>query len=303
VIAFGHGTTGIQVPCAPSLSDTLLDQAPLVVNFTKLGYAVAFADYQGLGADGVHPYLDARTAGLNMIDAVRALRATFPDVSDRWAAFGGSQGGGAAWAADEQAASYAPELHLVGAVSLSPAADMTGMVDKAMRGTLTGDQAPLMQWVLASLGRLHPDFNLDDFRRGVAAQNWEALSACSGALVHVRGEVAKELGPYDLAPSDPRAAQQLRSFLQSWALPQKRLSAPLSIVYGADDTYIDPPWTTAAIARACALGGNIVWRLEKDRGHADIDQSDQPDWLGDRFAGKPVTSDCRTDATIGSGAH
>ena len=41
---------------------------------------MAFADYR-VGAPGVHPYTDARTAGLNMIDAVRALRHTYPDVS------------------------------------------------------------------------------------------------------------------------------------------------------------------------------------------------------------------------------
>ena len=36
--------------------------------------------------------LGSRTTGLNMIDAVRALRPTFPDVSDRWVAVGDSQG-------------------------------------------------------------------------------------------------------------------------------------------------------------------------------------------------------------------
>ena len=35
----------------------------------------------------------ARTAGLNMIDAVRALRFTFKNVSNRWMALGHSQGG------------------------------------------------------------------------------------------------------------------------------------------------------------------------------------------------------------------
>lgn len=292
VVAFGHGTTGIQQPCAPSLSDNLLDQAPVVAGFIKLGYAVAFTDYQGLGAAGDHPYLDAKTAGLNIIDAVRALRATFPDVSTRFAAFGGSQGGGAVWAADEQAAGYAPELTMVGAVALSPAADLTGLVDKAAQGTLTADQRPLFQWVLASLSRLHPDLNLDDFRRGVAARNWEALSACSGPLVHVRAAVAPDIGPYDLAPSGPVAAGRLRDLLGNWSLPQQKLSAPLSVVYGTADTYIDPQWTTHALAAACARGGIVVWRLENGKGHADIDANDQVSWLADRFLGKSPANDC-----------
>lgn len=292
VVAFGHGTTGIQQPCAPSLSENLLGQAPVVAGFIKLGFAVAFADYQGLGAEGNHPYLDARTAGRNIIDAVRALRATFPDISSQFGAFGGSQGGGAVWAADEQVAEYAPELTLVGAVALSPAADMVGLVDKAQRGTLTADQRPLMQWVLESLGRLHPQLNLDDFRHGVAAANWKALSACAGALVHTRAEVAPDIGAFDFAPSSPTAAAALTGLLRDWALPQRPLAAPLSVVYGTSDTYIDPDWTTRAIAGACERGGTVRWRLEEGKGHADIDAADQIAWLVDRFQDKPLANGC-----------
>ena len=99
VIALAHGTTGIDYPCAPSLSANLLGNVVFVQGFVNLGFAVALADYQGLGAPGVHPYTDNRTAGRNVIDSVRALRHTFRDISNRWAVFGGSQGGGAAWAA------------------------------------------------------------------------------------------------------------------------------------------------------------------------------------------------------------
>ena len=60
-------------PCPIRCSDS----RDLVLGFVKSGYAVALPDYQGLGEDGVHPYTDAKTAGLNMIDAVRALRHTF----------------------------------------------------------------------------------------------------------------------------------------------------------------------------------------------------------------------------------
>src|SRR5262249_17510470 len=157
-----------------------------------------------------HPYADSRTAGLNMIDAVRALRTTFHGVSTRWGAYGGSQGGGAAWAADEQARTYAAELNLVGAVAISPAADLTGIVDKVKEGTLTEDQQPAFQGVIESLARVYPDINRDDYRRGPAAQYWDVLSACSGPMVHDRGNAAKLLGPRDLAPSNPEAANRLR---------------------------------------------------------------------------------------------
>ena len=292
VISFGHGTTGLDEPCAPSLSDSLLGAATIVASYAHLGYAVALADYQGLGAPGVHPYPDARTAGLNMIDAVRALRRTFPDVSNRWAAVGGSQGGGAAWAADEQAASYAPDLDLVGVVAYVPPANVAGVVDKAMTDTMTTDQQLAFLGIVESLARLHPDVDRDDYRRGVAARYWDALTACSGPKAADREEAAAALQPADTTPATPAAADRVRKLLQAWAVPQKPLSAPLSVVYGGRDTFIDAQWTTDAIARACALGGTVYGDLQPDKGHGDVDVAARFDWLADRFAGKPALNSC-----------
>ena len=292
VVAFAHGTTGINGECGPSLSDTLRNLVAAARLLTDRGYAVALPDYQGLGTKGVHPYADSRTAGLNVIDAVRALRNTFPHVSDRWAAVGDSQGGGASWAADEQAADYAPELHLVGAVATSPAADLIGLVDKAARGTLTDDQRPVVQLIVESLARLHPDVNRDDFRRGAAVQDWDVLSACTGAKAYQRAAAIKKLAPTDIGPRTPQATDQLRGLLAQWALPQKPLSAPLSVWYGAKDSFIDPDWTTTALQRACALGGVITIELDPTKGHSQADITTQLDWVADRFAGKPPRNDC-----------
>ncbi|MBJ7339081.1 lipase family protein [Mycolicibacterium sp.] len=293
VIAFGHGTTGIDEPCALSLSDSLLGQIAAVQTFTAKGYAVAVADYQGLGADGIHPYADSLTAGYNVIDAVRALRSTFKDVSTRWVGWGGSQGGGAVWAADEQASTYAPELDLLGAIVVSPVADMVGLVDKAQAGTLTNDQGPALQLIIESLARLNPDLNRDDYRHGAAAEYWDTLSACSGKLVNDRNAAIEKLTPKDFAPTTPEAAQRLRDLIGAYALPQRRLSAPLAVEYGGKDTFIDYPWTAAAIERACQLGGVLEWRFSPDKGHSEGDAAYELQWIADRFAGKRVTNECR----------
>jgi hypothetical protein len=294
VVALGHGTTGVDELCAPSGSASLLGLVEGVVGYVKLGYAVALTDYQGLGSPGVHPYTDSRTAGLNMIDSVRALRHTFSDVSDRWAAVGGSQGGGAAWAANELAATYAPELDLVGALAYVPVTNVSGLVDNAMAGRLTTDQATLYEMVVESLTRLHNDINHDDFRRGAAAKYWDALTACSGSKVSDRLAAAQELQPGDLGPSSRAAADRLRGLLEGWAIPQQRLSAPLSVVYGGKGSFIDAQWTTDAISRACTLGGTVAWDLQPDKAHGDVDIEPQLAWLADRFAGKAATNECPT---------
>lgn len=294
VVAFGHGTLGIDNECAPSLSPDLSSYIGVVRVLTKLGLAVAFPDYQGLGAKGVHPYADSKTAGLNMIDAVRALHRTFPDVSTKWAAMGGSQGGGAAWAADEQAGSYAPELNLVGAAATSPPTDLTGLVDKAQEGTLTTEQGAVTQAIIESLARLHPDLDRDLYRHGTAKEYWNAMSACSDDTAFQRGEALKKLGPNDFTPANADAAIHLRDLLAQWALPQKPLSAPLYVWYGGGDPFIDAAWTEAGIKRACELGGTITIDFDPNGGHNPATGAAVLAWLADRFAGKPAPNDCKS---------
>jgi hypothetical protein len=216
-----------------------------------------------------------------------------PDVSPRWAGIGHSQGGGAIWSANEQAAGYTPELQLVGTAAMSPAADLTGMVDKAQQGKLTTDQFQALQWTLASLARLHPDLNLDDYRRGVAAEHWDELSACIGYPLIAREEAVHARGPFDLGPATPEAADKLRALLQKWALPQGPLTAPLSVAYGDNDETIDYEWTSKAIERACALGGTIDITLEHGRGHPNIDVTSQFKWVIERFLGQPAVNECK----------
>lgn len=293
VVAVAHGANGINEACAPSLSDTLLGQAPLVRGMLDEGYAVVVPDYQGLGAPGIHPFMDARTAGYNIIDGVRALRVAYRDTAARWGAFGQSQGGAAVWSAAENAKTYAPDVEMVGAVAISPPADVTGAVTKAAEGTLTREQVGTAQWLIASLSRLDPDFPLDDYRRGVATDKWDVLSQCSSPSGGDRDKALKSLEDGDLAPSSPEAADLLRSLLRKWALPQQPLEAPLFVLYGGKDKYIDADWTTDALHRACELGGApLQWELDPEAGHDVPDIKERLEWLRDRFAAKPVASDC-----------
>jgi hypothetical protein len=283
VIGLAHGSTGILRACAPSLHPDLLGSAVLVGAYVRLGYAVALPDYQGLGAPGTHPYLDAAVAGRNLIDAVRALRAVYPDASRRWLAAGLSQGGGAAWSANEQASTYGGGLDLVGSVSVSPAADMTGLAVEATNGTLPATQRPVLQWVLASLARTRDDFDLDQYRSPAIAPDWDTLSECNRQDVPARTSAMQRIGPLDLRPATPAAAARLVDLMRSWALPQHPASAPMLVVYGSADLYVNPAWTTAAIARARALGDDITADLQPGRGHVDVNTSRVQPWIDQRF--------------------
>lgn len=293
VVALAHGTTGINEDCNPSGSVDLWSLDEPVIGYVKSGYAVALADYEGLGEEGVHPYLDAKTAGFNVIDSVRALRNTFDDVSTRWFAFGGSQGGAAAWAANEQAAPYAPELDLVGAVANSPTANVSGLVAKAQQGTLTEDQMRVFIAIVETAARKDSAVDRDDFRRGPGALYWVQLLGCDPRTAQNRAAATKRLTAGDFTPRTPEAADRIRALLTRWSLPQRALSAPLSVTFGAADTFIDAQWTNDAIGEQCALGGVVRWYIQEGKGHGDVDIAPQFAWMNDRFAGVPVVDQCR----------
>jgi len=295
VIVFGHGTVGIHSDCAPSSSPSLAGAADAVRALLSLGYILVVPDYQGLGTDtGYHPYLDASTEGYNLIDAARATRKLLPTASDRWVAFGVSQGGQASWAANELNATYGgPDLHLVGSVSVSPAADIGGLADLAWAGQLSPQQRIAMVLILDTLKIEHPELNLDDYRRGGAQDNWALLSGCSADSTDQRLEVADALSPDDLRPVNEAATDQLRNHLiQMSGLPRSPASAPSLVLQGDLDQLIPVAWTDAAVQRACDMGAEIASFVAVGRGHGDFDPIEALDWMQQRFRGDPPSSTC-----------
>jgi pimeloyl-ACP methyl ester carboxylesterase len=293
VVAFGHPPTGIQPECAPSLSPTLLDSSVIVTALVQAGYVVTVPDYQGLGVDQTyHPYLDSTTVGYNLIDSVRAVRKIVPDASNRWVALGVSQGGQATWAANELMDNYGYETGLLGSVSISPPSDLSGLADAAAADQLTRDQQQALQAFLATLKKAYNDFPLDDFRRGVARDKWDVLSACQGAAMKQRPNVVDQIGPDDLRPISPDALATLHGFLEKTSLPQAPAQAPMLVIYGGQDSLIPPAWTERALGKACNMGDVVQIQMLPDKGNEDIDVSSAFDWIGARFGGLPAQDDC-----------
>ncbi|WP_072806223.1 lipase family protein [Rhodococcoides yunnanense] len=293
VIAYGHGTTGVLPDCAPSTDPELLGSSQIVAALVRAGYVVAVSDYQGLGLDATyHPYLDARTAANNLIDSVRAAKRLVPGTSDRWLAFGGSQGGQASWAANELASTYGAGLQIVGSVSLVPAADISGLAQAAADGTLTTDQKPLLQWILVGLAKSHQEIDLDDYRRGVVKDRWDELSACGGPRAADRTALAAQIDNDDLRPSTPEATRALEAYLREMSLPTAPASAPMLVIYGGRDSLISQAWTDRAIAAGCESGESIQSVLQPDAGHADVDGAAAFPWIEERFDGAPAISYC-----------
>ncbi|WP_436500738.1 lipase family protein [Actinokineospora sp. HUAS TT18] len=140
LVAYAAGTQGMADECAPSrqLSVGSEYEGPFVEGLITRGYAVVLTDYQGLGTEGDHTYMNRVVQGRAVLDSLRAAqRLTAADVPDNGpvAIHGYSQGGGAAAAAAELAPTYAGELKLKGVSAGAVPADLF-KVARALDGGL-----------------------------------------------------------------------------------------------------------------------------------------------------------------------
>lgn len=293
VLSFGHGTTGVLNKCAPSRFPTLPGNGLMMQAMVLNGFAVAMTDYQGLGVPGYyHPFLDAKTFGFNMIDAVRASRRVGADLSSEWVGFGHSLGGMAAWAAADEAGNYGQGLDLKGTLVMAPAADMSGMADSAWNGTLTDDQRVALVFVLQSLSWSHPDLDLTRYRRGYTAEHWDELLDCLPPNLDDILKTRSKMTNADLKPETAADRDRLRDLLEQMALPLNKLTSPMMIVYGTQDTLVDLPWFEKAVSRACAQGDSIQIEKSIGQGHSDLDSTYGLPWLRDRLTGQTVPDSC-----------
>jgi pimeloyl-ACP methyl ester carboxylesterase len=297
MVAFGHRATGIRPQCAPSYSPTLLGESATVIELVEAGYVVTVPDYQGLGLDKTyHPFLDSTTEGYNLIDSIGAVRKLVPDTSRKWIAFGIGQGGQATWAANELVENHGLSLNLLGAVSVSPIADIDGLADAAAAGTLTTDQKLALPAFLAALENTYGKdvINLDDYRHGGAQKNWDELLACDTESSDQRAQLAEQISADDLRPSSSDALDSLRGFLRKTTLPQGPTNAPMLVIYGGRDPLIPRDWTDGAVDRACGMGDVIQTEYQPDKGGADIDVSSALGWISDRLKGIAVVNQCES---------
>jgi dienelactone hydrolase len=305
VISFAHGTTGIGNNCGPAQQPDLQGYSPIVEALLANKYAVALTDYEGLGEQGSHFYLEPRTAAFNTIDAVRAMRDISPAVSSHWVAVGHSQGGQAVWAANELNSYYGDGLQLDGSVALAPAANVTGVADLAWSRSLTDEQRALLPLVIVGVARYTPGLDVHSFLRGAAqdASGW--MRRCEvtdsppptglSAPVPWQGVVDRVSESNDLRPATSHDVAALRDALRRVALPQRSLGEPMLVITGLRDALVLPGWVESAVSQSCELGGRVEYLEVPDADHNEVVWKRSRivmQWIADRFAGLAAPSNC-----------
>ena len=300
VVTWGHGTTGLGDNCAPSLAADTSSPPPANAMLDR-GWEIATSDYVGLGTPGVTPYLAGTSAARNVIDIVRAARQlSAAHASDTYAVWGYSEGGQTAMFALNIAATYAPELHLVGVVAGAPPSQLRTlytflttsryryyvlMLIVGMNAAYGDHLAPLDQ-VLTSNGlSLVHEVETDCVSIAKFGLSQPANSLLPAKLAHVTIASTVKTDPFTIP-----AWRRILMANDAGRFP-KPSAVPLLIVQGGADEQIPPATTATLVRHECSIGQDVEQWTYPGRSHAPalvVSASDVVTWLADRFAGGPV---------------
>lgn len=258
VIGYAPGTQGMADRCAPSrlFSEGIEYEGVGIEGLLLRGYAVAMPDYEGLGTAGVHTYMDRVSQGHATLDVVRAaqrLGGAGLSSTSPVGIMGYSQGGGAAAAAAELAASYAPDLRVRGAVVGAVPADLA-KVAKTLDGGLYSAFAYFALRGLAASYDVDLSPYLND--RGRATSDRVEQDCVFDLLDHafVRSSTLSADGR---SMSDLMAEEPFRSIVESQRIGTTRPAFPVLVTHSTLDDVI-PYAVGRSMARSwCGKGANV----------------------------------------------
>ncbi|WP_437337520.1 lipase family protein [Sorangium sp. So ce394] len=306
IVSWAHGTVGCADTCAPS-RDTVTSPAHpwneyphgLLSAFLDRGWAVAMTDYEGLGTDGLHPYLLGESQAHGILDIALAARRLFPaELSRKLAIVGHSQGGQAALFGAHHAPIWTPDLDLRGVAAMAPASGVHLLV--AAGTTLDYAQPGFAFTALFLAGAIagNPNINPEELLTVKAYSVWHHIHE------RARVELAKEDSWGGLKGNEqlrPEPNPSKKAFFDQLELmnPALRILAPIRISQAAKDQRIRADFTRTLHHQLAALNGpvNVTYKEYEEVSathdpvelgfHFGLMDTDLPSltrWLEERFA-------------------
>ncbi|MTD93073.1 alpha/beta fold hydrolase [Hyphomicrobium sp. xq] len=294
VIAWAHYTTGVAGRCAPGLLPNLSGTIPGLEDMLSRGYVVVATDYEGLGLPGVHAYLVGISEAQSVLDSVRAARnLSGAQATNRFIVWGHSQGGHASLFSGELAASYAPELKLLGVAAAAPATNLVDLF-KAQKGTIAGDSLTAMAMLSWSRTYNLPISELleDGVEKSVEKVAGSCLQSISQMLQLLK--LAKPLKKSFLKV-DPATLPAWRDLMVKNSPGAAPLSVPVFIAQGTGDTTVNPALTVRYAKELCKAGTPVQLKILKGVSHsfaAEKSAYGAVQWMTDRFKGRRAPNDC-----------
>ncbi len=251
-------------------------------------WAVVIPDYQGPRAR----FLDRVQAGHSVLDGVRAAVAFGPaglSPQTPVGAAGYSGGAFATLAAAELQPVYAPDLHFAGIAAGGLPADLMAAGHRVNGGSSAG----LGMLALEAFAKNHPEAGLLSLLndRGKAAFREDAgLCGIDLVLKYANANIDE----YTLAP-DIFDHPIVRAVTEKEAMGQGVPRMPFYAWHSTADDALPIGGTDVLIDKYCAAGASISYHrtnVPTHLGAALPELSPAFDFVGDRFAGKPVQRGC-----------
>ena len=314
VVAFNPGTLGLGSQCAFSkqLAGAYQDEyeGDNVAALLKAGYAVAATDGAGYLDGQTHRYVAGIDAGHALLDVARAATAvpgSGLSPQTRVGLWGYSEGGAASLWAAQLAASYAPQLRVVGDASGGVPGDLKTVAASLDGSAFSGFLADAAIGIHAAYPALPFDSLLNDQGREAVRT---ATSVClAGTTIMLAGKRISDLTTGGL--SLEQLYQQRGTDGSTWgqvldaqrlgvdvgpASSQARHRVPFPVLQyrGLLDEVIPTSTEDATRAAYCAAGITTSWRTYPGDHLLTDNQAigDVVSWLGDRFADRPARNDC-----------
>ncbi len=318
VAVWFHGnTTPGSSKCAPSLwpefdggltaSGFKSDYDFQISSLVNSGYAVVAPDYEGLGANADSPYPGYYTKSL--LDAglfgLRAARALYPSLSNRYVTVGHSEGAKAVVAFDQFAREASPsDLRHMGSVAVAPFSSIRPLLqglEQARAHVPPADVVPvvatqnfLVAMLATSVQVQKPDYDLQNVMGpDLAALLPRLRELCTGPAIQAVTAAVRDKGVDQFKGlradwiKDPTMAQ----FLKANDPAEKdnlTVAKPMLVIGGTKDNFVPVGPLTTLVEKLRAKGGDIRFDVMTDGDHFSLLRGEQPKIL--EFVGKAFQS-------------
>ena len=297
VIAWAHGTTGVDETCAPSVLEDPFEAGAFFALDRVLdeGWTLVASDYIGLGTAGPHPYLIGEGQGRSVLDAVRAARQLEElTLADRTIVWGHSQGGHAALWTGVLAPAYAPDVNVEAVAALAPASDLAGLLEGLE--TLPGGSV-FATYMLQAYAAHYDDVSLRDYVRPGARVSFDEIARRCLAEPAVFTSILTSLSTDWSTYFDDLSTGPLADRIEQ-NIPSAPIAADLLIGQGESDPLVLPEVQERFVQARCDAGNTLEYRTYPDRDHVGVVATDSPllpeliEWTRDRLEGVTPTDTC-----------
>ena len=294
VVAWAHGTSGITPDSAPSHLKNLSQHYLAPFQIALQGYVVVATDYAGLGVgighsreNIVHEYLCGTSHANDVIYAVEAAQAAFPELTKEFVVIGHSQGGGAAWACAQRQACK-PVQGYLGAIAVSP---FTNVLDEPGRSA-----AWYGLHICHTAAAVNSDLDLSSVLTEPSMHFFQTIRQSNAGVECARALFTSLKGSRaTLLKTRWKENKDVRSFQDQASNGGKPIDGPLLVIHGENDPALHISLVSKAVEDTVKLcpANQITYIILPQVTHnpaLPASQSIWMKWIADKFSAVEATS-------------